>query len=276
MNISHADFYQIVIGRYGRLYALHILPFLILAGVGFFCCAIPGDGSLVWLFVAVLVGVIFAAPITLLIMRSKKVGGTGDGSYHIVLRRGDEYHDLGPGDFYLGINSLWCDPITYNPKMSKSETTLGLQIKDGTFVDVRIIYTWKPDKDNLEEYFAEHPTLRLHTCVEGKMREWARPLSGKEIFYANPPQIDGLIPGLITSGPSIVSMVAQGSIDMSMHVRDNSALIEFAIAEIQDEARMSVVREQLLLTYPEQEHQIKQLMADRSVALRRRGLNANR
>lgn len=196
------------------------------------------------------------------------------GSNHIVLHRGDRYYDLGAGPVSIGIAKWTNRVLDYDPKMRTVEKQVSLQSREGRFINATMIYSWKPDPDNLAEYFAENQDKRIGAFATILIKGWAKQLSSGQIFSEHPITIVDMLDGVKTGGPFLSNFVPEDGPDMSGHVRDNIHLLQSIIDEVEDESRIDAVRLSLSAAYPDREHRINRLCDQRKAELRRRGLRA--
>lgn len=222
-------------------------------------------------YLSIVVATITTVACTLWLLSATKIHR---GPNRIVLNRGDDYSDIGVGPVSLGVAKWTRRVLEYSPKLRTVEKDIRLQTKDGTFVTATLAYTWKPDPDNLADFFSEDQVERIDTLVKVVLQLWAKQFSPQEIFSQSPPSITDAIAGLICGGPMLSNFVPDGGSDMSKHIRDNSHLIQSIVNEVEDENRIEAIRETLKDTYRDSHQRIDNLCNQRKAELRRRSLRA--
>ena len=198
----------------------------------------------------------------------------------LVLFRDGEYHDLGEGRINLGLFRFFYD-VKYYDTRARNVTLkdVRLQVKDGSFFLCDVQYSWSADADKLDKYFSDDWDQRLRHGIPVFLQMAAKNLPPRVIFGADWSKVmeiviadNDLSTHVLITGPFISNLRTESGKDLSGHIRDDTALIESAIGEIESEGRLESVRVALKEAYPDREHRIDRLIGNRIAELRRRGI----
>lgn len=261
----------------------HIWPFLILFTVLALCCGGGGSvgaafhpllgvfGGVAGLVTALVVALIF----TTVFVVSTKID---KGRNHIVLKRGEIYKDYGPGSMYLGVSKWWYQVFDYDPTQRMVTNTVQLQAKDGTFLTADMTYSWKPDPENLDEFFSHNHEKRMNVFFALGLQDWAKHLYPAEIFQGKVPRMQSYLDaanvtlGVTFGGPMLGNIRTEDGDDLSGYLRDNMPLIKSIVDEIAEESLIDQISLQLKKIYPGRDQHIDRLCGQRKAEIRRRGL----
>jgi len=189
---------------------------------------------------------------------------------NLVLVNGQEYTDIGPGNLYIGVGK-WIVPIlSYSPKESiVTLRDIELGLRAGQTALVNVSYSWRPDREELDEYFGHDNVAEYvqHMTVQG-LHVWSIDKTIQDLWnnrVIEPERIPGVLQSSIT-----FSNIELGSVDMSQHVTDADLMLAKIVNTVKSEELLAQKRAELEELFPERTKSIESLINNRAARLRQK------